>query len=216
MTLPPFYQIVDDASWLERLLPVGLELVQLRIKDKPTEHVRKHIKYAKYLCDQAGCQLIINDYWQLAIDEGCDFIHLGQEDLVNAELNTIKSHGIKFGLSTHDKAELQIAIDAQPNYIALGPVYHTILKAMKWKPQGLEKVGRWKQRLGSIPLVAIGGLTVERAPAVYAQGADSICVVTDVLLNDNPEHRLAHWLQTSRANACIEPPNTTATPRQHA
>jgi len=197
MTLPRFYQIVDDAQWLERFLPLGLELVQLRIKDKPTQFVREQIKAAKNLCDEANCQLIINDYWQIAIDEGCDFIHLGQEDLVNADLTTIKSHGIKFGLSTHDKAELQIAIDTEPNYIALGPVYHTILKAMKWKPQGVEKVGRWKQRLGQIPLVAIGGLTVERAPAVYAQGADSICVVTDVLLNENPEQRLKQWLKTS-------------------
>jgi len=81
----------------------------------------------------------------------------------------------------------------------LGPVYHTILKSMKWKPQGVEKVGRWKERLGDIPLVAIGGLTVERAPAVYEQGADSISAVTDVLLNDNPEQRLQEWLSISHA-----------------
>ena len=149
-TLPRFYQIIDDVSWLERFLPLGLELVQLRIKDKPDAFVRDQIKTAKALCDQSQCQLIINDYWQIAIDEGCDFIHLGQEDLVDADLNTIKKHGIKFGLSTHDNAELQIAIDTDPAYIALGPVYHTILKAMKWKPQGVEKVGRWKQRLGAV------------------------------------------------------------------
>ena len=199
VTLPRFYQIVDNASWLERFLPLGLELVQLRIKDKSEAFVRDQIKAAKALCDQTNCQLIINDYWQIAIDEGCDFIHLGQEDLVDADLTTIKNHDIKFGLSTHDKAELQIAIDTDPAYIALGPVYHTILKSMKWKPQGVEKVGRWKQRLGDIPLVAIGGLTVERAPAVYEQGADSISAVTDVLLNDNPEQRLQEWLSISHA-----------------
>ena len=195
--LPRFYQIVDEVSWLERFLPLGLELVQLRIKDKSEAFVRDQVKAAKELCDQTNCQLIINDYWQIAIDEGCDFIHLGQEDLVDADLETIKSHNIKFGLSTHDRAELQIAIDTDPAYIALGPVYHTILKSMKWKPQGVEKVGRWKQRLGDIPLVAIGGLTVERAPDVYAQGADSISAVTDVLLHDNPEQRLKEWLSLS-------------------
>jgi len=199
MTLPRFYQIIDDVRWLERFLPLGLELVQLRIKDKPDAVVRDQIKQAKALCDASHCQLIINDYWQLAIDEGCDFIHLGQEDLVDADLTTIKRHGVKFGLSTHDKAELQIAIDTDPAYIALGPVYHTILKAMKWKPQGVEKVGRWKQRLGDIPLVAIGGLNIERAPAVYQQGADSISVVTDVLLNDNPEQRLKDWLSLANS-----------------
>ena len=198
IALPRFYQIIDEVSWLERFLPLGLELVQLRIKDKPETFIRDQIKTAKQLCDQTNCQLIINDYWQIAIDEGCDFIHLGQEDLVDADLETIKRHDIKFGLSTHDKAELQIAIDTDPAYIALGPVYHTILKAMKWKPQGVEKVGRWKKRLGDIPLVAIGGLTVERAPDVYAQGADSISVVTDVLLNDNPEQRLKDWLTLSQ------------------
>jgi len=194
MALSRFYQIIDDVAWLERFLPLDLQLVQLRIKDKPMSVVRDQIKTAKTLCDQTDCQLIINDYWQIALDEGCDFIHLGQEDLVDADLDTIKRHNVKYGLSTHDKAELQIAIDTEPAYIALGPVYHTILKAMKWRPQGVEKVGRWKQRIGDIPLVAIGGLSIERAPDVYQQGADSICVVTDVLLNDNPEQRLKDWL----------------------
>jgi len=193
-SIPKFYQIVDHADWLERFLPLGLKLVQLRIKDKPPAFVRDQIKQAKNLCDEFSCQLIINDYWKEAIDAGCDFIHLGQEDLAEADLATIKQHGLSLGVSTHDGAELQTALSAEPDYIALGPVYHTILKAMKWRPQGVEKVSKWKQRLGDVPLVAIGGLTVERAPAVYQAGADSICVVTDVLLNEKPEERLAEWL----------------------
>ena len=120
-TLPKFYQIIDDVSWLERFLPLGLELVQLRIKDKPDQFVRDQIRQAKALCDATGCQLVINDYWQIAIDEGCDFIHLGQEDLVEADLNTIKNHGLKFGLSTHDSSELQIAMDTNPTYICFRP-----------------------------------------------------------------------------------------------
>jgi len=192
--LPKFYQIVDDVDWLERLLPLGLQLVQLRIKDKPLSFVNDQIRHAKSLCDDADCQLIINDYWQQAISAGCDFIHLGQEDLASADIDTIRHHNLKLGISTHDTAELKTALDVQPNYIALGPVYHTILKAMKWAPQGVEKVTRWKQLLGDIPLVAIGGLTVERAPDVYRAGADCICVVTDVLLNKKPEDRLRQWL----------------------
>lgn len=195
MTLPRFYQIVDDVKWLERFLPLGLKLVQLRIKDQSQSTIRDQIKTAKALCDETNCQLIINDYWQIAIDEGCDFIHLGQEDLADADLAAIRKNSIKLGVSTHDKAELQIAIDSKPNYIALGPVYHTILKAMKWRPQGVEKVARWKQQLGDIPLVAIGGFTPERAASAYDQGADSICVVTDVLLHANPEQRLSEWLK---------------------
>jgi len=197
MTLPKFYQIVDNADWLERFLPLGLKLVQLRIKDQPLKFVREQINASKDLCDEFDCQLVVNDYWQLAIDAGCDYIHLGQEDLATADLSTIRKHKLKLGLSTHDSAELRTALDVNPDYIALGPVYHTILKAMKWKPQGVEKVAKWKQQLEGVPLVAIGGLNIERAPAVYKAGADSICVVTDVLLNNNPEARLQQWLDPS-------------------
>lgn len=192
--LAQFYQIVDHADWLERFLPLGLKLVQLRIKDQPIKFVKDQIRQSKALCEEFSCQLVINDYWQEAIDEGCDYIHLGQEDLVDADIDVIKREGLSLGLSTHDSAELNTALAVKPDYIALGPVYHTILKAMKWSPQGVEKVQRWKNRLGEVPLVAIGGLSVERAPAVYQAGADSICVVTDVLLNENPEERLKQWL----------------------
>jgi len=196
MTLPRFYQIVDHADWLERFLPLGLKLVQLRIKEQPMDFVREQIIASKALCDEFDCQLVVNDYWQIAIDEGCDYIHLGQEDLAEAELSTIRKHGLKLGLSTHDTAELNTALDAEPDYIALGPVYHTILKAMRWKPQGVDKVRKWKQKVGDVSLVAIGGLTVERAADVYKAGADSICVVTDVLLHNDPEARLQQWLKS--------------------
>lgn len=198
--LPQFYQIVDDVRWLERFLPLGLQLVQLRIKDKPIHVVREQIRHAKRLCDDSKCQLIINDYWQEAIDAGCDYIHLGQEDLETADIASIKRQEIKIGISTHDSAELNAALSIEPNYIALGPVYHTVLKAMKWSPQGIEKITRWKHRLGDIPLVAIGGLTIERAPNVYRAGADSICVVTDVLRNEMPEQRLQQWLRLATNN----------------
>ncbi len=197
MKLPKFYQIVDHADWLERLLPLGLKLVQLRIKDRPMAHVREQIMAAKTLCDEFECQLVINDYWQAAIDAGCDFVHLGQEDMAEAELDTLRKHGMQLGVSTHDPQELNSALAVKPDYIALGPVYHTILKAMKWAPQGVDKISEWKRQLGDTPLVAIGGLTIERAPAVYKAGADSICVVTDVLLNAKPEHRLREWLALS-------------------
>ena len=201
MQLPKFYQIVDKAQWLERFLPLGLKLVQLRIKDQPLSFVREHIAESKALCDEFACQLVVNDFWQIAIDEGCDYIHLGQEDLAAAELSTIRKHNLKLGLSTHDTVELQTALDAKPDYIALGPVYHTILKAMKWQPQGVDKVREWKQQLGHVPLVAIGGLNVDRAPDVYKAGADSICVVTDVLLHEQPETRLKQWLNLQASDS---------------
>ncbi|ENN85279.1 thiamine-phosphate pyrophosphorylase [Rhizobium freirei PRF 81] len=200
MRLDPFYLIVDSAAWIERLVPLGVKLVQLRIKDRTAAEIRTDIRKAKAVCAAHGCQLIVNDYWQLAIEERCDFIHLGQEDLAEADLDTIRAAGMKLGLSTHDEAELQTALAARPDYIALGPIYPTVLKAMSWAPQGRQRIGHWKALLGDIPLVAIGGLTVERIPGVLENGADSAAVVTDITRNSDPESRTLEWLKATRGH----------------
>ena len=194
MKLDPFYLIVDSAAWIERLVPLGAKLVQLRIKELDEPALRREIRAAKAICARHGCQLVVNDYWQLAIEEGCDFVHLGQEDLAEADLKAIRRAGLKLGLSTHDDAELATALDARPDYVALGPVYPTILKQMKWAPQGLERIAAWKARIGQLPLVAIGGLNVERLEGVFANGADSAAVVTDITRNADPEGRAREWL----------------------
>lgn len=192
--LHPFYLIVDEARWLERFLPLGLRLVQLRIKDKSDDEVRAEIRHAKALCDAFGATLVINDYWQMAIDEGCDFIHLGQEDLDTADLAAIRANGLRLGVSTHDHEELARAMALKPDYVALGPIFPTILKKMAFGPQGVEKIAEWKKLIGDIPLIAIGGMKVENAAEAYAMGADSVSAVTDVLLHDAPENRLKAWL----------------------
>ncbi|ARN80574.1 thiamine phosphate synthase [Methylocystis bryophila] len=194
MKLDPFYLIVDDALWLERLLPLGVKLVQLRIKDRTDGELRDAIRASLRLCARHGATLIVNDYWRLAIEEGCDFVHLGQGDLDSADLEAIRAAGVRLGVSTHDEAELDRALALSPNYIALGPIYPTVLKAMTVAPQGLARIGEWKAKLGAIPLVAIGGLTPERAQACLKAGADSACVVTDVLRHANPEARAQQWL----------------------
>lgn len=194
LRLDPFYLIVDEPSWIERLLPLGLRLVQLRIKEQPEPALRAAIRAARGLCAAAGATLVINDHWQIAIEEGCDFVHLGQEDLAEADLPAIRRHGLRLGLSTHSPEELDRALTAAPDYVALGPVFPTILKQMPWAPQGLDRVREWKERLGDLPLVAIGGLTPERGRAVLEAGADCAAVVTDVLRNPDPEARLGAWL----------------------
>ncbi|RUW54435.1 thiamine phosphate synthase [Mesorhizobium sp. M1A.F.Ca.ET.072.01.1.1] len=195
MKLDPFYLIVDSAAWIERLVPLGVRLVQLRIKDMDEDELRVEIRKAKALCARHGCQLIVNDHWRLAIEERCDFVHLGQEDLQAANLPEIRAAGIRLGLSTHDHAELETAVAAMPDYVALGPVYPTILKKMKWAPQGLERVRAWKDAVAPIPLVAIGGLNPERLDGVFEAGADSAAVVTDITLNSDPEARTAQWIE---------------------
>lgn len=197
--LDPFYPIFDSAAWLERLAPLGIRLVQLRVKDRPEPELRAEIRAAKAVCAAHGCRLIVNDYWRLAIEEGCDFIHLGQEDLDGADLDAVRAAGLKLGVSTHDGAELDRALALAPDYVALGPVYPTILKKMRFGPQGLERVGEWKKRVGAMPLVAIGGLTVERAPGVLEAGADILSAVTDITLNPDPEARVREWLAATRA-----------------
>lgn len=194
MKLDPFYLIVDSADWIRRLVPLGVKLVQLRIKDTPEDVLRREIAAAKAVCTDHGCQLIVNDYWQLAIDEECDFVHLGQEDLAEADIGAIRSAGLKLGVSTHDGEELDTALAVNPDYVALGPVYPTILKKMKWAPQGVEKIARWKAELGDLPLVAIGGLNPKRLPGVFENGADSAAVVTDITRNADPEARTREWI----------------------
>ena len=199
--LNPFYLIVDSADWIARLLPHGVRLVQLRVKDKPDDVVHSEIARAKQLCDKAAAQLIVNDYWQAAIDLRCDYVHLGQEDLDTADLPAIRRAGVRLGVSTHDDAELERALAADPDYVALGPVYPTILKAMRFAPQGLEKLGVWKRRVGTVPLVGIGGVTLDRAPGVLAAGADSAAVVTDITLAADPEARTRAWVAATRSYA---------------
>ena len=193
MALDRFYLIVDDAHWLERLLPNGVRFAQLRVKDLPEPELRAQIRQARDLCAATGATLVVNDHWRLAIEEGCDFVHLGQGDLDGADLGAIRAAGLRLGVSTHDHAELDRALAVQPDYVALGPVWPTLLKQMPWAPQGLDRVAEWKRRIGGIPLVAIGGLTPERAKAALSAGADSAAVVTDVLRHPDPEARAREW-----------------------
>ena len=195
--LDPFYLIVDSADWIERLVPLGVKLVQLRIKTMDGDGLRAEIRRALDTCAVHGCQLIVNDHWRLAIEEGAGFVHLGQEDLAAADLGAIRKAGMKLGVSTHDEFELATGLGCQPDYVALGPVFPTILKAMKWAPQGLDRVADWKTRVTPLPLVAIGGLTPERAVSALEKGADSAAVVTDITLNSDPEARTLEWIEAT-------------------
>ena len=198
LRLDPFYLIVDDASWLPRLLPQGVRLAQLRVKDRDEGEARAQVVRARNLCKAIGAQLVVNDYWRIAIEEKCDFVHLGQGDLDGADIGALRAHGVRFGVSTHDDAELDRAMAFSPDYVALGPIYPTLLKQMAFAPQGLEKIGLWKKRIGATPLVAIGGLTPERARAVLQAGADSACVVTDILRSKDPEARTREWIAATK------------------
>jgi thiamine-phosphate pyrophosphorylase len=195
--LDRFYPIVPNLAWLERLVPLGVKTIQLRLKDLPPDLIRREIATSMDVCAGHGCQLIVNDYWREAIELGADYVHLGQEDLAAADVGAIKAKRMRLGTSTHSPEELDVALAAKPDYVALGPIYETKLKAMKWPPQGLARVTEWKRRIGALPLVAIGGITPERAAGVVVAGADSVAVITDFFTHPDPEGRVRQWLAWS-------------------
>jgi thiamine-phosphate pyrophosphorylase len=197
-TLDPFYPIVDSAAWVARLTGVGARLVQLRVKDRNEAWVAREIREALETCTKVGAVLVVNDFWRVAIDQGAAWVHLGQGDLDRADIGAIRKAGLKLGVSTHDEAELQRALTLDPDYVALGPIYPTILKAMAFAPQGLPRIGEWKRRIGAIPLVAIGGLNAERAKLCLAAGANIVSVVTDITLHPDPEARAREWIACTR------------------
>jgi thiamine-phosphate pyrophosphorylase len=197
VTLPRFYPIFGGAAWLERALPLGVKLVQLRIKDAGSDRLRAEIRAGLALARRHGAILVVNDHWQIAIEEGADWLHLGQGDLDTADLPAIRRAGMRLGISTHDHAELERALALAPDYVALGPVWPTILKEMPWAPQGLDRLAEWKRRVGATPLCAIGGLSVERAPQALAAGADLVAAVTDITLHPDPEARMREWLEVT-------------------
>ncbi len=196
--LDPFYPIVDSASWVGRLVGAGARLIQLRVKDRDDATVERETREALAICGKAGATLVVNDYWRVAIGEGAPWVHLGQGDLDAADIVAIRKAGVKLGVSTHDDAELERALALEPDYVALGPIYPTILKAMAFAPQGLTRIGEWKRRVGAVPLVAIGGLNVERAKLCLAAGADIVSVVSDITLNADPEARARQWIGATR------------------
>jgi thiamine-phosphate pyrophosphorylase len=197
--LDPFYPIVDSAAWVGRLVGIGAKFIQLRIKDATEDHLRTETRHAMTICRRSGAELVINDHWEIAIDAGADWIHLGQGDLDEADIGAIRANGIRLGISTHDDAELARALTFTPDYVALGPIYPTKLKAMAFAPQGRGRIGEWKRRIGATPLVAIGGLNVERAKLCLAAGADIVSVVSDITLNADPEARACEWMAATRS-----------------
>jgi thiamine-phosphate pyrophosphorylase len=189
-----FYPVVDSVAWVARLALLGVGTIQLRAKTLDDSEALQTVTDALEIIKGTPAKLVVNDYWRAAIVAGARHLHLGQEDLADADLKAIRDAGLTLGISTHDDAELETALRADPDYIALGPIFPTTLKSMRFAPQGIPKITEWKKRIGSIPLVAIGGIKLEQAAAIFAAGADSIAVVSDVTQNTDPDARVRAWL----------------------
>jgi thiamine-phosphate pyrophosphorylase len=189
-----FYPVVDSVAWVARLAKLGVGTVQLRAKDLDDGAALQIVTDALAVTKDTPTKLVVNDYWRAAVVAGAHHLHLGQEDLAEADLAAIRDAGLTLGISTHDDDELETALRAKPDYIALGPIFPTTLKSMRFAPQGIPKINEWKRRIGNIPLVAIGGIKLEQAPAIFAAGADSIAVVSDVTQHADPDARVRAWL----------------------
>jgi thiamine-phosphate pyrophosphorylase len=192
-----FYPVVDSVAWVARLTALGVGTIQLRAKDLDDAGSLQIVTDALAATEGTSTKLVVNDYWRAAIVAGAKHLHLGQEDLVDADLKAIRDAGLTLGISTHDDEELATALRADPDYVALGPIFPTTLKSMRFAPQGIAKITEWKKRIGDIPLVAIGGIKLEQAQAIFAAGADSIAVVSDVTQNADPDARVRAWLGQS-------------------
>ena len=192
-----FYPVVDSVAWVARLAKLGVGTVQLRAKNLDDAQALATVREALAAIRGTRTRLVVNDYWRAAIEAQAKDLHLGQEDLADADLKAIRAAGLTLGISTHDDEELATALAAKPDYVALGPIFPTTLKSMRFAPQGIPKITEWKKRIGGIPLVAIGGIKFEQSAEIFAAGADSIAVVSDVTQNADPDARVRQWLGQS-------------------
>ena len=180
------YPVVDSLQWLEKLLPLSLNIIQLRIKNKTAEELDSIIKQAVELAaNYPNTRLFINDHWQLAIKHGAYGIHLGQEDIYHADLVAIQHAGIRLGISTHGIYEFLLAQQLIPSYLAIGAIFDTKTKDMTGQIQGVENLQHILNVSTDIPVVAIGGINIDRAPKVWQTGVDSVAVVTAITEAEN-------------------------------
>src|SRR3954462_8287658 len=144
-----FYPVVDSVAWVARLAKLGVGTVQLRAKQLDDGAALQIVTDALAATKDTGTKLVVNDYWRAAIVAGAKHLHLGQEDLAEADLDAIRDAGLTLGISPHDDDELAPALAAKPDYVALGPIFPTTLKSMRFAPQGIPKIGEWKKRIGT-------------------------------------------------------------------
>lgn len=189
------YAVLPDAAWVGRMARAGVPTVQLRYKSEDPQAIRREIEAAVRAVEGTGALLFINDHWQEAIDAGAYGLHLGQEDLADAPLEKIRASGIRLGVSTHGYAEMLLADQVSPSYLALGAVFPTTLKRMATAPQGTGRLQAYARLMKHYPLVAIGGIDLGKLPTVLASGVGSVAVVRAITASDQPEEAAQSFIR---------------------
>ncbi len=200
------YPVVDSLEWLECLLPLNLNIIQLRIKDKQGEELAAMIAQAIIMARDNHCRLFINDHWQLAIQYGAYGVHIGQEDLACADLSAIAHAGLRLGISTHGCYEFLLAKQLQPSYLAIGAIFPTKTKDMTGQIQGLENLKQILALENTIPVVAIGGINEQRLEQVWSTGVSAVAVVTAITEAEQPviaTKSMQGLLEVNKANLAL-------------
>ena len=194
------YAVLPDADWIARMVELQVPTVQLRFKSDDHKAIDQQVQAAVKAVEGSDTLLFINDHWQHAIDAGAYGVHLGQEDMVEAPLEAIRAAGLRLGLSSHGYAEMLKAHAAQPSYLALGAVFPTTLKRMATAPQGLGRLGMYARLMQGQSLVAIGGIDLERLPAVMQTGVGSVAFVRAITAAVNVPESVEKLRQCMKAN----------------
>ena len=189
------YAVLPDADWVARMVDLEVPTVQLRFKSEDKAAIHQQVKAAVNAVQGSATLLFINDHWRQAIDAGAYGVHLGQEDMVDAPLDAIRTAGLRLGLSSHGYAEMLKANAAQPSYLALGAVFPTTLKRMATAPQGLGRLHMYARLMQGRSLVAIGGIDLEQLPAVLQTGVGSVAFVRAITAADNVPQAVAQLKQ---------------------
>ena len=188
------YAVLPDAQWVGRMARAGVPTVQLRYKSTDAAAIAREVVAAVETVRHTGALLFINDHWEAAIAAGAYGVHLGQEDLdalAPDALQRLRASGLRLGVSTHGYAEMVRADAVSPSYIAMGAVFPTTLKKMATAPQGVARLGAYARLMRGYPQVAIGGIDVERLPAVLGTGVGSVAMVRALIAAEDPESTAA-------------------------
>jgi thiamine-phosphate pyrophosphorylase len=176
----------------EACLRGGARILQIRAKEDSSARLLALVERVVAVARPAGARVIVNDRADIARIAGADGVHVGQTDLpVQAAFEIVGPARI-VGLSTHDRAQIDAALAGPSSYVAVGPVYLTDTKDTGYRPRGLELV-RYAANRGK-PIVAIGGITLDRAPGVVDAGASAVAVITDLFADNDPEARVRAFL----------------------
>lgn len=178
------YPVVDSFAWLKKLLPLNIRDFQLRLKE-PDRMRDRQIQSGIAEARKYAARLFINDHWEAAIRYGAFGVHLGQEDLQNADIEKIYRHGLRLGISTHCWSEVARAHGCNPSYIACGPIFTTTSKIMPFKPQGIAALKRWQRTL-DYPLVAIGGINHSNIDSILSTGVKGVAFISAITKATDP------------------------------